>query len=196
MKNDLLKFGLILFAICFFAAGLLSGVNFITRDKIALQKYRQEQDALREVLPYADNFEPVIKDGDTLYYKALSRDGDILGYCVLASGRGYSSLIETMVGIDKEGKVSGIKILSQNETPGLGAKIIELASQVTLIEALTGKAKKSEKQKPWFEERFNNKKIEDIDTVEAITGATISSEAVIKSVKEKAQEIMNIVRYE
>ena len=128
MKNDLLKFGLLLFTICFFAAGLLSGVNFITKDKIALQKYRQEQDALREVLPYADNFEPVVKDGDTLYYKALSRDGDILGYCVLASRRGYSSLIETMVGIDKEGKVSGIKILSQNETPGLGAKIIELAS--------------------------------------------------------------------
>ncbi|HDZ77543.1 MAG TPA: FMN-binding protein, partial [Candidatus Omnitrophica bacterium] len=84
----------------------------------------------------------------------------------------------------------------QNETPGLGVKIIELASQVTLIEVLTGKAKKDEKQKPWFEERFSNKKIADIDTVEAITGATISSEAVIKSVKEKAEEIISLVKYE
>ena len=187
---------LILFAICFFAGGLLSWVNFITKDKIAFQKYQQEQNALREVFSYADNFESVTKDGDILYYKALNQEGDVLGYCVLASRRGYSSVIETMVGIDKEGKVSGIKILAQNETPGLGVKIIELASQVTLIEVLTGKAKKDEKQKPWFEERFSNKKIADIDTVEAITGATISSEAVIKSVKEKAEEIISLVKYE
>jgi len=194
MKQPILKFGLILFAICFFSAGLLAGVNFLTRGKIALQKYREEQDALKEVMAGAVSFE-AIKDGrETLYYKALDESRKIVGYCFVARGRGYSSTIETMAGMDTKGKISGIKILSQSETPGLGAKIAEPESETTLIEFLAGKAEKKQVRKPWFEVRFGGKDIDGLDKIETITGATISSSAVIKSVKEKAEEVIGLVK--
>lgn len=193
MNNSILKFGVILFIICLFSAAFLAGINLLTKEKIALQKYQVEQKALGEVMPEAAEFDAVKKGKETLYYEALDREKNVLGFCFIALGKGYSGVIETMVGMRKDGKINVIKILSQSETPGLGAKIIELASSVTLFEAMTGKAKKDEKQKPWFEERFNNKKLDELDTVDAITGATISSGAVIKSVKEKAEEIIKAV---
>lgn len=190
MKNPIVRFGAILFIICFLSAGLLSGINLLTREKIALQKYQAETEALRQVMPEAAEFEAVKEDKVTLYYKALAKDKNILGFCFIAFGKGYSGQIETMVGMTPQGKINTIKILSQSETPGLGAKIIELASSVTLFEAITGRVKKDDIQKPWFEERFNNKKLGELDAVDTITGATISSGAVIKSVKEKAEDIL------
>lgn len=196
MKNPIIKFGILLFTICFLSAAFLSGVNLLTKEKIAFQKYQAEQNALREVMPEAAEFEAVKKDSQTLYYKALDKDKNILGFCFMAYGKGYSSQIETMVGMSKEGKINAIKILLQSETPGLGSKIAELASSVTLFEAITGKAKKDEKLKPWFEGRFSSKKIDELDKVDVITGATISSSAVIKSVKKKAEEILEIAQRE
>ncbi|PIQ89040.1 MAG: hypothetical protein COV72_05200 [Candidatus Omnitrophica bacterium CG11_big_fil_rev_8_21_14_0_20_42_13] len=194
MNKDIIKFSLILFLICFIAAVFLSGSNFITKEKIAFQKQKEEQEALREVMPEAFSFEAVKnRANEVIFYKALDNNADkIIGCCFIASRYGYSSLIEIMVGMDTQGNIKGIKILSQAETPGLGAKIAELAVQTTLLEVLTGKAKKEEKSKPWFEERFSNKAINKLDKVETITGATISSRAVIEAVKEKAEEIVKI----
>lgn len=197
MNNQILKFGSTLFTICFFAAALLSGVNFITKEKIAFQKYLKQQNALRDVAPPgAMSFEAVKKNKQVIYHLALDKDKRVLGYCFIASGYGYSSTIETMVGMDKQGKISGIKILSQAETPGLGVKIVELASETTLFEAISGKAKKDQRQKPWFQERFRNRYIDELDKVDTITGATVSSSTVIKSVEEKALEIVELVKYE
>lgn len=187
--NNVVKFSLILFLICFFASAFLSGVNFLTKEKIAFQKYQAEQEALLEVMPEAAEFETVKKGKDVLYYKALGKDKNILGFCFIAFGKGYSSAIETMVGMKKDGEITAIKILSQSETPGLGAKITELASSVTLFEAFSGRAKNDEKLKPWFAKRFSSKNISELDKIDTISGATISSNAVIKSVKEKAEEI-------
>lgn len=196
MQKTIIKFGVVLFSICFLSAVFLSGMNMLIKEKIAFQKYQAEQNALRQVILEAVEFEAVKKDSQTLYYKALDKNKDILGFCFIAYGKGYSSRIETMAGMDKEGRIDTIKILSQAETPGLGSKIAELAGSVTLLEAVTSKTKKDEKLKPWFEERFSGKEIAELDKVDVITGATISSSAVIKSVKEKAEEILEIVQRE
>ena len=74
----------------------------------------------------------------------------------------------------RDGIISAIKILSQNETPGLGAKVVE----------------------PDFTRGFSNKKLTELNDVKAITGATISSHAVIDSVKKKAEEIRGIIKDE
>jgi len=80
--------------------------------------------------------------------------------------KGYSSDIEILVGIDKDRKVSGLKILSQRETPGLGAKIV----QKQFLDQFIGKQ---------LGDPLEPKK--DID---AITGATISSRAVCNGVRQ------------
>jgi electron transport complex protein RnfG len=74
----------------------------------------------------------------------------------------------------KDGTITAIKILNQNETPGLGARIIE----------------------PEFTRQFSNKDLSALNDIQAITGATISSRAVIEAVKKKAGEIKELIKNE
>ena len=118
----------------------------------------------------AESFEAVKSGEDILYYRGMGNDGDLIGVAFKVSAKGYSSVIEVMVGMLKDGTITAIKVLSQNETPGLGTRVAE--------QDFTG--------------QFANKK--DLREVQAITGATISSRAVINSVDQKAQEIRELLR--
>ena len=76
--------------------------------------------------------------------------------------------------MDAQGKISVIKVLDQNETPGLGGMVSDVS----------------------FTSRFSGKNISDLDGIQAITGATISSRAVIDSVKKKAEVIQSLLKNE
>ncbi len=188
-KNNYLKFGATLFIICLVASGLLSSVYSLTKDKIQAQKDSEEKMGLMDVLPEAKDFEFVDR-GDSSFYVGTDAQGNIIGYAFVAERRGYSSDIITMVGITDDGTIQGIKILSQNETPGLGSKIDEVEEDKTIWTAFS-KEEKGAAPKPWFQEQFRGKNINNLDQIEAITGATISSTAVIDSLKEKAEIIIN-----
>jgi electron transport complex protein RnfG len=191
--------------ICFATASLLSGVYFLTRPKILQQKQKAQEEALKEVVPSAEYFEPITEDNKVIYFKAYASSDKrkLLGYAFKTEAQGYSSTIEAMAGMDTKGKISGIKILAQNETPGLGAKINEVLVAKTLWQAI-GEYFSSEKRKdqisaePWFCAQFKGKNIEDLvvvktqtdKNIQAITGATISSEGLTDSVREKAKEIL------
>ena len=168
----MVRYGFTLSLICIVAAGLLAGVNSLTKARIVAQAEAEEEASLKEVLPEAAHFEPVKCGNDVLYYKAYHKDGKLAGVAFKAAGKGYSSTIETMAGMLQDGTITAIKILSQNETPGLGAQVAE--------------------QK--FSSQFARQK--DLSNIQAITGATISSKAVIDSVKEKAEEIHKLLKNE
>ncbi|MBL7084921.1 MAG: FMN-binding protein [Candidatus Omnitrophica bacterium] len=216
-----LRYILTLSIICLVMASLLTGIYLLTNPKILEQRTKAEQEALEEVMPEAGYFEPVKKDGEISYFRAYSSvdktpplkelggsipvdKRKILGYAFRTEAQGYSSLIETMAGMDTKGKITGIKILAQNETPGLGAKVSEVKTKKTLWQAIK-EFFSSEKEipelpsQPWFCAQFKNKKIEDLvvvkgateKNIQAITGATISSEALTNSVREKAKEILS-----
>lgn len=167
--KEIVRYGFILTVICIVASGLLAGVNSLTKPKIIAQAKAEEENSLKEVLPQAENFAPVRSGDEIIYYKAQDKQGRLVGLAFKASGKGYSSIIETMVGMLKDGTVTAIKVLNQNETPGLGANVAE----------------------PSFGNQFKNKK--NLDDVQAITGATISSKAVIDSVKKRAEEIKVLI---
>lgn len=171
MKN-MIHYGFTLAVICIIAAGLLAGVNSLTKSKIIAQAQAEEEASLKEVLPLAYRFEPVNSGKDNLYYAAYDKQGKLIGVAFKASAKGYSSTIETMVGMLDDGTIITIKILNQNETPGLGSRVTE-----------TG-----------FTAQFANKTHKDLEQVQAVTGATISSKAVIDSVKKKAEEIRALLR--
>lgn len=161
------RYGFILGVICVLTAGLLAFINALTQPKIIAQSLARENQTLLEVLPQAERFDPVkSSNGEILYYKAYDLNNNLLGFALKASGKGYSSVIEAMVGITRDGKISAIKVLSQNETPGLGSRISEVP----------------------FISQFKNKDVESITQVQAIAGATISSKALIESVKSKLKE--------
>lgn len=189
--NNFIKFPLTLFIICLAASGLLGVVHRATYPKIIGQAKAEEEQSLKDVFPQAKGFEPVKKGEEALYYKALDDAGKVLGYAFKASKRGYASDIVTMAGMDTQGKIIKIKVLYQNETPGLGSRINEVIQKETLWDVLLKKVKSSEKKEPWFQAQFSGKAYDSLDrSVDTITGATITSKAVIDSVREKAVEVM------
>ncbi|PIQ86134.1 MAG: hypothetical protein COV73_05035 [Candidatus Omnitrophica bacterium CG11_big_fil_rev_8_21_14_0_20_43_6] len=168
------RYGFILGLICVVAAGLLAAANALTAPKILSAAQAEEQAALKEVMPLAAKFTAIESgpDQETLYYKAFDAQGKLIGFVFKAKGKGYSSVIETLAGIFLDEKISAIKVISLNETPGLGMRITE--------DKFTG--------------QFNQKNSLDLSSVEAITGATISSRAVINSVMKKAKEISELIK--
>ncbi len=170
--KEMARYGLVLALICIIAAGLLAGVNSLTKSKIIAQAQAEEAAGLKEVLPEAADFKQVKKNEETIYYRAFDNQDKLIGAAFKVSAKGYSSTIETMVGILKDGTITAIKVLSQNETPGLGSQVA------------------GDK----FRGQFSNKK--DLSAVQAITGATISSRAVINSVRDRAEQIKEMIKNE
>ncbi len=167
------RYGFILGVICLLSAGLLSVVNSFTAPKILAKNKETEEKTLAEVLPEAVQFEPVVSSaGENIYYKAYDKNNKIIGYAFKAAGKGYSSVVETMAGMDLNGVITSVKVLSLNETPGLGSRVAE----------------------PSFIGQFAGKTVSSLPEVQAITGATISSKAVMNSVKSKAEEVKALIK--
>jgi len=174
--KTILKFAFILFLVNLAAASILAGTYSLTRPKIEEQVRLAQEQALRQVMPeaVADRLVPVEKDGMVKYWKAFKGDSQqVKGYIFIAKKYGYSSVIETMVGIKKDGAIMGVRVLSQNETPGLGAKVME----------------------PDFTEQFINRGVNGLELskneIHAVTGATISSRAFLDSIKSGGMEMLN-----
>ncbi|MFH1458732.1 MAG: RnfABCDGE type electron transport complex subunit G [Candidatus Omnitrophota bacterium] len=172
--KDIIRYSLTLGLICIVASASLAAVNSLAQPKINEQAKSEEEASLKDVLPEADHFEAVKQGSDILYYKAFDKSGQLRGVAFKVAGKGYSSTIETMAAMSAEGDILAIKVLSQNETPGLGARVTE----------------------PDFAAKFSQKSIDGLTEVEAITGATISSRAVIDSVAEKAREVLELIKDE
>ena len=188
--KDIIKLSLILGIFCSVAAFSLAGVNKITRPYIEMERRRQIKEALEYVLPEA---KVVVKktapDGRTYYCGYTTEDTTSLpeAYAFIAYGQGYSSRIQTMVGVDNNGVIKAIEILFQQETPGLGAKSTEVAPG---------------EERPWFQKQFIGKPAKDIRVdkdggeIVSITGATITSRAVTNSIRKGIEWLGNYVKFE
>ena len=172
--RETIRYGFILGLICLVAAGLLARVNSLTESRIISQAQAEENSSLNEVMPEAAGFEEVKSGEEIIYYKALNKDGRLIGAVFKTQGKGYSGMIETMSGMLLNGSITAIKILSQNETPGLGTRVAEQE----------------------FTVKFKGKKLQDLKDIQAITGATVSSRAVIDSVNKKAGQIKELLERE
>lgn len=111
------------------------------------------------------------KNGTTKYYTVYDAwlpDGKMVGHVVKADGQGYADKIELLVGLDARGKaITGLFVLDQKETPGLGAKILEDGWRGQFKDKSTGKNLSVVKGGGAKE-----------DEIDAISGATISSRSV------------------
>ncbi len=149
----------ILFTICALVAGLLACVNLITKDRIAAAKAQKTLDAIAQVLPDGDQAEATAFTDATGLVKAVYASTG--GYAVQVAPNGFGGAIDMMVGLDKEGNVLGISIISHAETPSLGA--------VAAADSARGQA---------FREQF----VHYDGSLDAISGATITSTAVEEGV--------------
>jgi electron transport complex protein RnfG len=178
--KELLKLSIILALICCGAALALGCVYELTKEPIARQQQLKKQRAIAAVLPG-------LPDGDGLetiagrlceddspdscrQFFVLTTDGHISGIALEASVDGYGGPIAVMAGLLPDGTLSAITIISHSETPGLGANITKesFCSQFSrLVDAESG-----------LDLKKNG------GSIDQVTGATISSAAVVQAVRE------------
>lgn len=177
MKNlkDYLVPTITLFIICLVATALLGITNDVTAPIIDELAVENEIEARKEVFPDAADFGGEKTVGEASVVAALDENGNTIGYVVANIGEGgYGGDISVMTGVSIDGKVTGINILEQNETPGLGAKSKneDFRDQFKgLIKGITVSKEKAEG-----------------NSIKAITGATKTSNAVADAVN-KAIEL-------
>ena len=119
MVKYVLRISLTLLAITAFVALALAGVNGITADRIAQIKEEKMQQAMAEVLPEAKNLESVSFTDATGTVKNVYASEE--GFVVEVAPAGFGGTISMMVGIQADGTVNGISIVSHTETAGLGS---------------------------------------------------------------------------
>ncbi|MDH4139009.1 MAG: FMN-binding protein [Coriobacteriia bacterium] len=157
---------------CTASAAALTFTYEVTKDRIAEQERLAREKALNEALPEATEFTEMDENmlvsaresaGETRVDAIFDAGG--AGWGVLVAPRGYGGPMPMVVGVDSDGKVTGVMIITQNETPGLGTKIVTDES---------------------FLPQFRGWDASDVDTAvkafDAISGATKSSGGVRKGV--------------
>lgn len=143
------------------AGALLSFVYVKTEPIIKHNLEMKEREILSKIFPEADEFKKV--DSEYIPYSK----GVMLGSIVSTSVRGYSGRIHMLIGYRGDGRIAGLQIVSHSETPGLGSKI----TREDFLRQFSGKLIDEIKLK------------RDGGTIDAITGATVSSKAVIEGVR-------------
>lgn len=188
--NKIVKNTLILTLITVIAGFLLGAVYEITKDPIARQEAQAKAEAYEQVFTDAAAFEEVKMD-DTLIqtirdqldqegYKAQSieeimraedQSGEMLGYAfTVVTSEGYGGDIQFSMGVQNDGTLNGISILSIGETAGLGMNA----------------------DTPAFKDQFVGKQVEQLqytkngatqdDEINAISGATVTTNAMTNGV--------------
>jgi len=179
-----IKSVLVLTVICLVSALGLSWVNKKTKDKIKLEEEKFTLRSLRKALPKFDNS----PDKDTVLIKAegesyciyrARQGGKIVGVAIpVVDPKGYSGNVKVLVGILPDGSISGVEVLSHAETPGLGARIEERKFREGLI--WTCKDCKERRRRNLSNTKWKVKK--DGGDIDEISGATISSRAMVRAV--------------
>ena len=174
-------------------AGLISGIAIIgiyesTLPTITANKARELREAVFKVLPGVSRMQALVnRDGQLVAVAEPAKDepvvyggyddaGDFVGYAMPGAGPGFQDTIALLYGYKPNEKlVVGMEILESRETPGLGDKIYKDMDFVDDFFALAVEpeivaVKKGTKTSP--------------NHVDAITGATISSKAVVRIINE------------
>ncbi len=167
--TEIFKVAIILFSITAVAAAILASVNSVTAPVIAENDRKAQEIAMKAVLPEATMFDKIeyeLNDSSSVTEVYLSD----VGYAVKAAPKGYGGAISMIVGVDNDLKVTGVEIISQSETAGLGAKCTDSSFKTQFV----GKTENIVVSKNATKE----------NEVDAITSATITSKAVTKGVND------------
>ena len=191
--KEMLKNAGILLAITVIAGFVLGAVYQITKEPIALAKEAAAMAAYKEVFADAADFNELEVKADALVqggiagsdidnvFEALGSDGALLGYVlVVTNHEGYGGDIQFSIGIANDGTTNGISILSIAETPGLG-----MEAEKILKPQYAGKNVA----------QFTVTKTGAVsaEQIDAISGATITSNAVTNGVNAGLYYFQNVL---
>jgi len=167
---------MLLTLIVFISIVALTLTNVVTKDKIELAKKDEIAEMLITLFPKMERF--TYDEKSDLYIPLAEQQP--LGYAFMAEKSGYGGAISILVGLEPDTTLRGIRIISQQETPGLGSRIAE----------------------SFFLQQFPGLAVDNVELtrkggeVDAITGATISSSAVVEGVRKAILDKLNQLRRE
>lgn len=172
--GEMVKLGCILVCYAVVSCAILAVVNSFTSVKIEQNRREAANKAMREVFVDADTFDPVTSyEGSSNSAITVSdfyiakKDGNITGGVIQVTGPTYDTG-KIIVGVDKNGIITGMQILELSDSPGFGLKAndpgFKLSNGSTFYGQFTGKDSK-------LGFKAN-------ETFDAISGATITSKAI------------------
>ena len=175
-----------LFATCLIVAGLLGVVNMVTAPNIAAINKAKTEEAMKAVVADADNssFSDPLEITAEMEAAAASAGGSVTeayevqvggapaGHALKIVASGSQGNIEMMVGLDAEGVVTGVSVVKNSETAGIGSKVMENepnSKGVGVLDQFIGKS-------------AADGTLNVGSNVDAITGATVSTKGVTAGV--------------
>jgi electron transport complex protein RnfG len=169
MKKGIIVPTVALFVICLVSTILLAFANNVTAPIIKNLAVQTEMKSRQTVLSEATEFKDGESNGVT-YAVGYDASGKTVGIVFTTTTKSYGGDIQVMTGVDMSGKVTGVQILSINDTAGLGMN----AQKESFREQFIGLVKGIVVQK--------NSSNHDNNEITALTGATITSKAVTTAV--------------
>jgi len=167
--------------------GLISGTSLVFVYKYATpliyaNQAKELDDAIFRIIPGGDKYDP-IEEGEDIF-KVYGKNGENMGYAFIAEGSGYQGNIKMIVGVKKDLEtLYGIEILESVETPGLGGEIAEDFFKNQF---------KGLKTAPFI--KCVKSAVTKKNEIQAITGATISSNSVTNILNAKIKRIRDILK--
>jgi len=186
-ENSILRSAASLAAVAIIGTTLLTGVDKLTAERIAEQERRVVLEQLAQIVSpdrYDNELqEDLLKISDELHFPRgqtvtvyrARRNGEPEALIMkLAAVSGYNGMIHLLVGINADGSLSGVRVVSHKETPGLGDAIE--AEKNDWILGFSGRSLQSPATKHWAVKR-------DGGEFDQFTGATITPRAVVEAVR-------------
>ncbi|WP_347331263.1 electron transport complex subunit RsxG [Marinimicrobium locisalis] len=183
------KNSLLLGAFALVTAGVLAGTYQLTRDQIAESERAAAAAALLEIVPEREHDNDLLADTLMVPDTALDQlgldrpeaihlarqNGEVTAAIIPAvAPDGYSGDIRLIVGVNRDGSIAGVRVLTHNETPGLGDKVDLKKSDWVL--GFNGHSLGNPAREEW-------KVKKDGGYFDQFTGATITPRAVVRQVR-------------
>ena len=182
----IIKLTVTLLVTCVVVAAALGGVDAITKDKIAAINWENTVTAMKAVVadPDSTEFSEALENTEAMTAAAASAGGTLdsvyevlvggenAGYAIKVVASGSQGSIEMMVGVDGEGAVTGVSIVDNAETAGIGSKVMNnepLSSGTGVLDQFIGKS-------------AADGALAVGTNVDAISGATVSTKGVTTGV--------------
>ena len=187
LGQSITKNGLLLGLFAVVTTGVIAGTYLSTRGLVQDNIRAAEERALLEIIPRDRHDNSMLDDAVALGDDALlglreprnayraKQNGEVVAVILPATARdGYTGDIDLIIGVNRDGSVAGVRVLSHRETPGLGDQIDYKKSQ--WVDGFIGRSLLNPKAEKWTVKK-------DGGVFDQFTGATITPRAVTAAVK-------------
>lgn len=154
---------------------IVTAVHRYTDLDIARRGNQEEQAILSQVMPAAEfRTETPYRSPDAVSISAGYSSSELVGYCVEVQTPGFGGVITMVVGVDLDGKVTGVAVTDHKETLDMGTQALEKS----FLNRFIG--------------RSGTLRLSGANSVDAVSGATVTSKAILTGVNQALSVVANL----